>query len=142
MVETPDEFRWTAHPFRERRGAAILALAVLAGFTGASYWASDGSMWGFLAAPVLLVSLNRFFMPSRYEMDATGVTARYALTTRRREWQDVERWAADAHGAILLPKKSGPKKRQRDRGMQILFGTERTAVLDRLRFHLDEKSRP
>ena len=142
MVETPDELRWTAHPFRQRRGAAILALLVIAGVTAASYWASGGQMWGYLAAPVLLVSLNRFFIPSRYEMDATGVTARYAFTTRRREWQDVERWAADAHGAILLPRKSGPKSRQRDRGMQILFGTQRSAVLDRLRFHLDGKRRP
>lgn len=142
MVETPEELRWTAYPFRQRRGAAILALLLIAGVTAASYWASGGQMWGYLAAPVLLVSLNRFFMPSRYEMDATGVTARYALTTCRREWQDVERWAADAHGAILLPRKSGRKIRQRDRGMQILFGTQRTAVLDRLRFHLDGKSQP
>lgn len=141
MVETPEELSWTAHPFRERRGAALLALLLIAGFTAASYWASGGGMWGLLAAPVLLVSLNRFFMPSRYVMDATGVTARHAFTKCRREWQDVERWAADAHGAILLPRKSGPKSR-RDRGMQILFGTQRTAVLDRLRFHLDGKSRP
>ena len=115
---------------------------MLAGITVASYWASGGQAWGFLAAPVLLVSLNRFFMPTRYEMDQAGITARYPFKTCRREWQDVERWAVDAHGAILLPKTSGPKRPQRDRGMQILFGTQRTEVLDRLRFHLDGKSRP
>ncbi len=140
MVETPEELRWTAHPFRERRGAAILGLILIASVTAASYWASGGLVWGYLAAPVLLVSLNRFFMPSRYEMDEAGITARYPFTTCRREWQDVERWASDDHGAILLPKRSGSKRRQRDRGMQILFGTQRTAVLDRLRFHLDGKS--
>ena len=92
-----------------------------------------------VAAIVLVAALNRFYFRSRFEMDSTGITARFPLRTQRVRWSDTRRFVVDAHGGYLS---SRSKQSRLDawQGMHILFGLQRTAVIERIQAHLGEGS--
>ncbi len=123
------EFTWRAHPAAERTGRALLgAVIVLA--IAAAIWVSFQSVgWSVLAVVVLVLSLNRFYFSSRFELDAEGITARFPLGTRRCLWTDVRRFVTDSNGGFLATRR---------RGMHILFGRQRSAVLEHIQAHLTE----
>ncbi len=129
-------FCWDAHPARERAGRAvlggivILVLAWLAGSLMQSLW------WGFFAAVVLLVSLNRFFFPSRFTIDGEGITARYPL---RRQRLPLGRAAAvRGRRARRLPEhpRLAGRGSTRTRGCTSSSARSATPSCERIRAHL------
>ena len=119
---------WTAWPRRVRPRAAIglflatAALAALAGVIGGDL------LWGLLAALLVLVWLNGFLMPTRFEASAVGVVAAGPLFTRRLAWRDATRLAIQSTGG-WLGRASGPRWRRR--GID-LFWPEGRGVPERL----------
>ena len=130
-------FSWQAHPARERAGSAVfgtvavILLAAAAGQMMQSLW------WTIFALALLLIVLNRFFFPSRFAIDAAGITAIYPLRRSRLLWTDLRRFVHDRSGAYLSTR---VRRSWLDayRGMHILFGDQREAVIDRIRAHLPE----
>ncbi len=109
----------------------ILALA-------AAISVSFGSpAWGALAVIVLVAALNRFFFPSRFTIDDQGITARFPLRRQRCRWADLRRYAVDRHGCYLSTR---AKRSRLDayRGMHVLFGRHRDAVMEGIHAHLRE----
>lgn len=91
--------------------------------------------WGVLAAIVMVLALNRFFFPSRFEIDNTGISARYVISHQELKWTEIRRFHHDAHGAYL----STRVRRSRwdaYRGMHVLFGNRRDDVLSEIRKRL------
>ncbi len=129
------EFSWRAHPAGERVGPAVLGGVGVLGLAASVYVFSGSPAWGAFALVVLTLALNRFFFPSRFEIDGQGITARFPLSTRRLRWDEVRRFVSDRHGGFLSPR---PSRSRLDpwRGMHILFGSERQAVVERIRLHL------
>ncbi len=123
------EFSWQAHPAVERTGRALLGAVIVLGIV-ASIWVSFQSVgWCILAVVVLVLSLNRFYFSSRFDIDAEGITARFPLGTRRCLWADVRRFVTDQNGGFLSTRR---------RGMHVLFGRERKAVVQHIQAHLTE----
>jgi len=123
------EFSWQAHPAVERTGRALLGAVIVLGIV-ASIWVSFQSVgWCILAVVVLVLSLNRFYFRSRFDIDAEGITARFPLGTRRCLWTDVRRFVTDQNGGFLSTRR---------RGMHVLFGRERKAVVQHIQAHLTE----
>ncbi len=92
---------WTVHPARSRPGAAAGAVGVIALFSVIVAQQGGSAGWGVFAAVFLILVLNRFFFASRYEIDASGLTARYPLGTKRLAWGEVRRFAFGAGGATF-----------------------------------------
>ncbi len=132
------EFTWHAHPASERTGPAVLGLVVILGLA-AAILASFGSLaWSGLAVVFLVVSLNRFYFRSRFHVDDEGITARFPLRTRRLLWRDVRRFAVDEHGGYLSTR-ANRSWLDAYRGLHLLFGTQRDAVIEQVRSHLPER---
>ncbi len=129
-----EEFSWQAHPARERVGGALAGVGVIAAVGGAVYL-SFGGGWSSLSVIVLVGALNRFFFPSRFTIDPEGITARYPFRTQRFQWGDLRRWAVDRHGCYLSTR-ARRSRLDAYRGMHVLFGRCREAVLDGIRDHL------
>ena len=129
------EFTWRAHPAGERPRPAVLGAALALGVAGAVYAFSDSMVWGAFALALLAAALNRFYFPSRFDIDAQGITARFPLVTRRLRWADVQRFVADEHGGYLSPR---ARRSRLDAygGLHVLFGNDRAAVVQRIRAHL------
>ena len=83
----------------------------------------------------LVVALNRFFFPSRFRIDPEGITARFPFQTQRLRWAEIRRFVVDEHGGYLSTR-SKLSRLDAYRGLHILFGRHRQAVIDSIRTHL------
>jgi len=103
VAEEEADLLWTAHPFMRRRLrgtvtlAAILAVAVLLG----TYMRSP--FWGAFAAMVLILSLEGFYLPTRYRLDSGGIQVRKAFSRSSMPWEKFRRVYEDGNGLTLSP---------------------------------------
>lgn len=135
------ELAWHAHPAVERAGAAVFAAATVLSVGAAVGVATASVAWGVLGLVVLVAALNRFFLPSRFVIDSDGITARYPLRRQRYRWRDVRRFLVDEHGGWLSTRATRSWL-DPHRGLHVLFGRQRQAVIDRIRAHLDREAGP
>ncbi len=132
-------FTWHAHPAGERTGPAVLGLVIVAALA-AAVWATVHSVTGaVVSAIVLVVSLNRFYFRSHFEIDSDGIIARYPLRTQRLRWSDTRRFVVGHYGGFLSGR-SKPSRLDAWQGLHILFGRQRATVIDRIQAHLGEGS--
>jgi hypothetical protein len=89
----------------------------------ASWWPA-----GIIAAGVLVLVLDGYFFPTKFVIDAQGVTFEGLLAARRLCWADVRRWERGPRAAWLSPlaRRSWREGRQ---GVLVLFGQQRDQVL-------------
>lgn len=132
VTSAPAEFTWRAHPARQHPGKALAVGAVILALSGASVLLMQSPWWGLIAAGVLLVTLNRFYFPSRFRIDGEGITAQYPLRRQRIRWSDLRRFVHDSRGGYLSTR---ARRSFLDAysGMHILFGGERESVIGRVR---------
>jgi hypothetical protein len=132
---TGDGFTWTAHPARERPWRAALGIALILSFVAALWLEFASPWWAAFALVVLLASLNRFFLPSRFAIDAKRITARYPMRTQQMNWIDVRRFMHDANGGYLSTR-ARASRMDGFRGMHLLLGHEPEQVIAIIDSHL------
>ncbi len=119
---------WRAHPARERRAQAMGAWAVILALSFATYAMFNHVAWPLLAAGLLIISLNRYFFPSRFTIDEEGITARYPLRQLHLRWADVRRFVHDRNGGYLSTR-ARPSRLDAYRGMHLLFSEQRETIV-------------
>lgn len=134
--QADDRLAWTAHPARERPVAAIAAGGAVVGLILLS-GLMLGPIGGAAAAAVLLAALHRFFLPSRFSIDAGGITARTRFSRRRLAWAEIRRFGHDRLGGYLATRRHESRWGPR-RGIHLLWGTSRDDVLPVVRQRLSE----
>ncbi len=129
------ELTWRVHPAGERLSSAVFGTLAILIIVGLVYISSESLPWSLMAMLVLVLSLNRFYFPSRFTIDHEGISARYPLRRQRYSWRDVRRFLHDERGGYLS---SHGRASRLDayRGMHILFGRHREDVLREIRNHL------
>lgn len=128
---------WTVHPARERPGRAVAAGVVIIAATVLVYLMMHSAAWAAAFAVALLLSVNRFYFPSRYRIDAEGITAYYPFSRKSLRWEQVRRVQVDQVGVLLSPHARATRLDRRD-GLSLDFGRHRDEVLARLRAALPE----
>lgn len=134
-------FAWETHPARERRGALCGACLGILVFALAVYGYTEELTWSFFAAIVLVISLSAFFLPTRYVLDAEGITAATYFGTKRLLWREVRRSQFGERAAWLS---SALKRTWREsrHGILVLFGPRRAEILAQLRARLPREQPP
>jgi len=131
-------YAWVAHPVRERpvRGLLAILLMLACGVLVALIVADP--MMGPLAAGgailFLFLTLNRFFLPTRYLLDEQGVRANFPLGARSIRWDEIRRFPHDRDGGYLSARARGGAFDTR--GISLLFAGrsgEIVALIDRHR---------
>ncbi len=92
---------WRAHPAQRRPVATAAALAAVAALAVATALLAEDWFWGAVAAFALLLALNRFFLPSRFEMAADALILKHPLWDERIAWNAVSRFAFDDSAGLL-----------------------------------------
>jgi Bacterial PH domain len=126
-----DNFTWTVHPARRRPAAAVGAALVIAAFAALVGIESADIWWPLLSVAVLVLALNRFFFPSRYEVDAEGITVRHACRTRRLTWRQVRRFAHDGRGGMLSTR-GRPSRFSASGTITLLFDDDAPRAIERI----------
>ena len=123
---------WRVHPFRERIGAACFAVGVLLAMAWLAAELMQSLWWAVMAFLFLAVSLNRFFLPSEFQIDDDGVTVRSFFKVSRLRWLQIRRFLHNEQGGFLSTR-SKCSFLDSFRGIHLLFGENREAVIDRIR---------
>ncbi len=128
---------WTAHPARQNVPKLVAAILVIALIGVAVALAAGHWLAGVLGALLLVASMQRFFLPSRFAIDEEGLTANFALTHKRVKWSDVRRFACDPAGGYLATR-AVPNWTDAYRGLHLVFGEGdiRTQAIDAIRARL------
>ena len=124
-----DGLAWQVHPLAEAPvlrsvtlTGILLALSVAVGFS------FDGFGYGFLCLAILAGSLSRYFVPTRYRADETGVETSHLGVRRRIAWHQVRRAFVAPDGIYLSPFAS-PSRLEAFRATFVRFGRNRETVL-------------
>ena len=131
----PALLAWRVHPAARRPRAATIAASVIILFSVTAGVGFGHFGWSALSAAVLFLSLNRFFLPSSFVIDRSGLSARFPLSTRRMEWSAVRRFEPGSHDVVL----STSVRRtwlNAQRELRVPFGSEKARVLELVRSHL------
>ncbi len=130
-------YQWTAHPVRDRpvRGVCAALLTVLTGVLVGLVVADP--MIGPIAAGgamiFLLISLNRFFLPTHYRIDEQGVAAQFPLGKRRLLWQEIRRFPHDQLGGYVSAREQGGAFDSQ--GISLLYEGHAEAVIGLIESH-------
>lgn len=90
-----------------------------------SPWAAGGSIL------FLFVTLNRFFLPSRYRMDQHGIAVRYPLRTRVLRWSEIKQFRHDQAGGYVSPRlRAGVFDTA---GISLLFDARAPEIISRIK---------
>jgi len=126
-IDSSDSFSWRAHPAVERPRSAIAGLAVIALLAASAAW-SFGLAWGIGSFIALLLSLNRFFLPSRFTVTADVLIANFPFREQRLQWSAVRRFVQDANGGFLSTRHDSSRV-DAFRGLHLLFGSRRDEAI-------------
>lgn len=129
---------WRVHPAARRPVAAALAGLVILAFSIVAALTFGHWGWGLLSAGVLLISLNRFFLPSTFVIDASGIAATFPLGGRRLEWRTVRRFEPGPY-EVVLSMNIRRTWLNASREVHIPLGGEKKRALELIRAHLPEK---
>jgi len=133
MVEEADagkeKLTWTIHPVVERPAVSVavvlflIAILVLIKISFQAWW------WVILSALLIMVSLARFFLPTRYELTNEGVTSRMLFVVHQRPWSYFRSFYRSKRGVVLSPF-DHPSKLDTYRGMHLFCLKNRNEVID------------
>jgi hypothetical protein len=134
MSQAASPYEWTAHPLREHPAKAVLAAVLVLACGVLVGLVVDDSTVGPLAAGgailFLLMTLNRFFLPSRYRLDEHGIAVRYPLRTRTLRWSEIKQFRHNQEGGYVSPRlRAGVFDTA---GISLLFGPHATDIIPRI----------
>ncbi len=83
--------------------------------------------WVPLSMVVMALMLHRFFLPTRFQIDSSGVQVSHGGTTKRLSWMRVRRFVFDQHGGIL-DTRATESRFNRSR-LQLMFARDQTSIV-------------
>jgi len=94
---------WTAHRAIENpaRSAIVIAIIILFAFFAAIFM--DSLMWGIICVLVLFLGLIRYFAPTQYAADSTGISEKFLGTGRTASWRMFRRAVVVQNDVLLSP---------------------------------------
>lgn len=107
----PNTIQWTDWPARRQPLRSTLAALVIAVGTGAV--ASLDPWLAFVGALLLLTATAEILLPTRFGLDAEGVTLDNPLRRSRRTWDRFGAWARTDDGFFLIGAAGSPLLRRR-----------------------------
>lgn len=111
---------WTVHPVKRRPwvsvavSAFVIAVVVLVRIT------TDSPAFAVLAMVIMAASLAKFYFPTRYKLDAKGVTIKTTTQTLVKEWKLYRSCYPDKNGLLLSPF-AEPSRLENFRGIYLMF---------------------
>ena len=132
---SPQRLTWVDHPAREHPGRLLLATVVIVAMALSVLWADGDVFLAVLSAVILLVSIRRFLVPTRYTLTETEVIVQTPGWTRRRRWTDLRRWDEWDEGFFLSPFRRRNRFLERTRGV-VLRGGDRDVIREVIAFHI------
>ncbi len=143
-MTTPDEpappdLEYESFPVRDDWPRSLALVAIVSALAVGIAASFESAGWGAFGAGVLVACLLRYFVPTRYVLDARGVTERFLGRERFRAWSEVRALYPHRDGVHLSPF-AAPSRLDPFRGLYVRFapggGGDPAAVLAFLERHV------
>ncbi len=127
---------WTVHPVRRKPMVSALVTVFIIVVTVAVFYTTGSRIYGVLALVVMLLSLAKFYFPTRYSLDPEGVTIGTTTQSLRKQWSQYRSFYPDKNGVLLSPF-SEPSRLENFRGLYIMTeGHNRDDIITYIRDHV------
>ena len=124
---------WRAWPAAERPGQAVaVGVALVAAAVAGGIFGRD-LVLAAISLAVLTLSLSPYYFPTRIRLDGRGIELSTPLGAKRRDWEALQSYCADARGITVSPYRR-PSLLEAYRGLRLLYGpaADRQAMLSRV----------
>ncbi len=129
---------WRSHPVMEEpRWRSLLLSVTILGISAAVGLSFGGWVYGLLSFGLLGGALLRYYVPTRYTLDDTGVGGSYLGAGRRLPWDRIRRARVDSRGVFLSPFDQ-PSRLDSYRGVFLRFSGNRDEVMRIVRHYLPD----
>ena len=129
---------WTVHPVTRRPWASAAVSLFVILVTAAVFYSTASRTFAVLALVVMLLSLAKFYFPTRYRMDEKGVTVKTTTQTITKPWSQFRSCYPDKNGLLLSPFPE-PSRLENFRGLYVMFQDNRSQVTEFARTHIGGK---
>ena len=130
------ELAWSSHPLaQEPRGRSVVLGVVIGAVSLASALAFQGLGYGLISLVVLTGSMSRYFLPTRYRLDAVGVRASHLGRSRTQAWEQIRRAEPRRDGVFLSPFPR-PSRLDSFRGIYLRFHDNQDEVREFVQAHV------
>jgi hypothetical protein len=129
------ELAWVSQPMRRSwkktvvAGCSILLAGILTGYV------MEAPGFGLIAMLIMFGSLAKFFLPTRYTLNESGVTVKSTTQTFTRKWNVFRSYYVDKNGVLLSPFLV-PSRLENFRGLYITFDDNRDEVVAFIKDHI------
>ncbi len=145
-VDEGETLEWTVHPVRRKWWVSAVVIMFIAAVGATVKALTDSEAFMALAMVILLMSLAKFFFPTKFKLSDLGVTIKTTTQTLFKEWKIYRSCYPDKKGILLSPFVE-PSRLENFRGLYVMFegnNDEVTAfVRERIkRAHPDNEPEP
>jgi hypothetical protein len=130
---------WAVHPVRRRPWVAVAVSLFVVLVIGIVRFSTDSQVFGILAAIIMVASLAKFYFPTRYRLDDTGIMVKTMTQTLKKEWTLYRSCYPDKNGILLSPF-AEPSRLENFRGLYLMFDNNRDDVTAFCRSHIGKQS--
>ena len=132
----PTALSWKAHPLiDEPRAKSAVLCALIAGLAIGAAFSFDGLAYGLITLVVLALSLSRYFLPTRYALDKSGLEIAHLGRNQHRTWAQVQRVDIHKDGIFLSPFVR-TSRLDSFRGCFLRFDTEQDPIIHFVQAHV------
>jgi hypothetical protein len=115
-------------------GVAVLAL--IAGLAGAVFFALNSRLYAGLCFVTLIIAVSPYYLPTRYLLDADGVSVHSLLGDRRKPWSSFRAAFPDGRKGVLLSPVAQDGVLARTRGIYLPYQHNEAEVTRFVQKHL------
>lgn len=127
-VQVGESLEWVCHPVKRKPlvSVGVILLILLVPVLVFSATASIG--FAIFAFVVMIASLAKFFFPTRYKLDSTGVTVKTTIQALTKPWSLYRSFYPDKNGVLLSPFVE-PSRLENFRGLYVMFADNKESVV-------------
>jgi energy-coupling factor transporter transmembrane protein EcfT len=130
---------WSCHPVKRKPwvSVGVTFLITLVG-VGINDWTGSRA-FAVLGVVVLLLSLSRFYFPTKYRLSDRRIMVKTTMQTMYKEWSRFRSVWPDKNGVLLSPFAEASRL-ENYRGIYLLFDNNRDEVVDFIRARIGESA--
>ena len=130
--QSTPQLTWKVHPLRENWRRSVLLLLFLLLLFSCIYWLFQSAFVTLLSAVFVTGSLNRYFLPFRYELYEHQFIVAAPFYRITKSWTAFRSCYPDKNGVLLSPF-AKPSRLENFRGVYVRFGANQAEALDFIR---------
>jgi hypothetical protein len=130
--------RWSVLPAKKSPKKTWAVVIFLSVFLAVVYFLY-GAFAVVLGALLLVLSLLPFFLRTKYEFNEDGLMVKKPYSRVKKEWSQFRSYYPDKNGVLLSPF-AKPSRLENFRGVYIMFGDQKEAVLEFIEARISKAS--